>query len=397
MGRGAAKRGGQMPLQVDEETLKSQGRVFFQPGEKRKVAFIKREVSVAAVWQMRWMLIRHPQFHEQATSINAYLVFGHPAPDRSKNVRPIQNPYEAAEQAIRLGNHSTFEGRILRLDASRPVLSTLTAEASKEGKSELPIRRAAWLGGKDPKMSLFVGNMDYNTDQQDIWIFFEKLVEAEKGAPKDGKQWVVDVRIIRDKDTQMGKGFGYVAFSVSQPNLVASLADLLSQDEECVDEVLAMPAEKLKYAKRTLRVQRCKNLPPALGGKEAKKQAAAAASGSRTRDGKPSRPTPAPKAKPAPLPVIPKGDPTLGAKIANLSKDERKVAKSSDPERLARRMAKKQVVKAKAKAGDAVAGSREKVKLDMKSGGRKDGGKLKAKKSRVRSEHALKKMKGKRD
>lgn len=45
MGRGAAKRGGQMPLQVDEETLKSQGRVFFQPGEKRKVAFIKREVS----------------------------------------------------------------------------------------------------------------------------------------------------------------------------------------------------------------------------------------------------------------------------------------------------------------------------------------------------------------
>lgn len=154
------------------------------------------------------------QFHEQATSINAYLVFGHPAPDRSKNVRPIQNPYEAAEQAIRLGNHSTFEGRILRLDASRPVLSTLTAEASKEGKSELPIRRAAWLGGKDPKMSLFVGNMDYNTDQNDLWIFFEKLVEGEKGTPPDGQQWVTDVRIIRDKDTQMGKGFGYVAFSV---------------------------------------------------------------------------------------------------------------------------------------------------------------------------------------
>lgn len=72
-------------------------------------------------------------------------------------------------------------------------------------------------------MSLFVGNMDYNTDQQDIWIFFEKLVETEKGASKDGKQWVVDVRIIRDKDTQMGKGFGYVAFSVSRPNLVESL------------------------------------------------------------------------------------------------------------------------------------------------------------------------------
>lgn len=45
LGRAAAKRGGQVPRQEDEETLKSQGRVFFQPGEKRKVAFIKREVS----------------------------------------------------------------------------------------------------------------------------------------------------------------------------------------------------------------------------------------------------------------------------------------------------------------------------------------------------------------
>ncbi|KAJ9099802.1 hypothetical protein QFC21_003801 [Naganishia friedmannii] len=368
LGRGAAKRGGQVPMQADEETLRSQGKVFFQPGEKRKVAFIKRE------------------FHEQATSINAYMVFGHPAPNRSKNVKPIQDPYEAAEQAVRLGNHSTFEDRILRLDASRPVLSTLTAEASKEGRSELPIRRAAWLGGKDPKMSLFVGNMDYNTDQQDIWIFFEKLVEAEKGPPKDGQQWVVDVRIIRDKDTQMGKGFGYIAFS----------------DAECVDEILALSSEKLKYAKRTLRVQRCKVLPPALGGKEAKKQAAAAAaSGPRGRDGKPTgRPAPGFKPKTAAKPiVVPKGDPTLGARLVNLSKDERKVAKTSDPERLARRMAKKQVVKARAKAGDALAGSKEKVKLDMKSGGKKgkDGGKLKAKKSRVRSEHALHKMKGKRD
>jgi nucleolar protein 12 len=239
--------------------------------------------------------------------------------------------------------------------------------------------------------------MDYNTDQNDLWIFFEKLVEGERGAPRDGKQWVVDVRIIRDKDTQMGKGFGYVAFSVCTMRIKWMHLLTYSQDAECVDEVLALSAEKLKYAKRTLRVQRSKVLPPSLGGKEAKKQAAAAASGARGKDGKPVRSAPVKKA--APLPTIPKGDPTLGAKIANLSKDERKVAKSSDPDRLARRMAKKAVVKAKLKAGDAVAGSREKVKLDMKGGGKKgkEGGKLKAKKSRVRSEHALKKMKGKRD
>jgi nucleolar protein 12 len=70
--------------------------------------------------------------------------------------------------------------------------------------------------------------MDYNTDQQDIWIFFEKLVEAEKGPPKDGQQWVVDVRIIRDKDTQMGKGFGYIAFSVG-----VSRSTLLADANAC--------------------------------------------------------------------------------------------------------------------------------------------------------------------
>lgn len=53
LGRGV-KRGGQVERQVDEETLKSQGRVFFQPGEKRKVAFIKREVG-GVFPEMTWV------------------------------------------------------------------------------------------------------------------------------------------------------------------------------------------------------------------------------------------------------------------------------------------------------------------------------------------------------
>lgn len=94
---------------------------------------------------------------------------------------------------------------------------------------------------------------------------------------------------------------------------------------------------------------------------------------------------------------LPKGDPTLGDRLASLSKDERKVAKASDPERLIRRAAKKEAVKAKAK----MASKRDKVKLDVRGtskklkGGRADVGK--AKKSRVRSGRALEKMKGKRD
>ena len=40
----------------------------------------------------------------------------------------------------------------------------------------------------------------------------------EKKGPANGvkksRTWVKRVRIIRDKDTQMGKGFGYVQFTV---------------------------------------------------------------------------------------------------------------------------------------------------------------------------------------
>lgn len=46
------------------------------------------------------------------------------------------------------------------------------------------------------------------------------------------------------------------------------------------------------------------------------------------------------KQAPSPI-VIPKGDPSLGEKLAGLSKDERKQRKTTDADRIARRLAKK--------------------------------------------------------
>jgi len=86
-----------------------------------------------------------------------------------------------------------------------------------------------------------------------------------------------------------------------------------------VDELLALEEEKLKFAKRKLRVQRCKTVP---GEREVSTQ-------------KKSR-GPA-----TPAVVIPKGDPRLGEKLAGLPKEERKQLKSSDADRVARRLAKK--------------------------------------------------------
>lgn len=42
-----------------------------------------------------------------------------------------------------------------------------------------------------------------------------------------------------------------------------------------------------------------------------------------------------------PVPIVPKGDPALGEKLAHLPKDARKQAKSADADRVARRLAKK--------------------------------------------------------
>ena len=171
------------------------------------------------VWFCYAKLIHHEttraQFHKDVTSANAYVVFAHPAPDRSANVRPIMNPYEAATQVIAQGNNSLFQDRHLRLDAVRPTLDGIAKIAAAEGKSTLPARREIWTAGRDVKNSLFVGNLDAAAKEEDLRLFFEALVQKERGEEPVGGRYVVDVRIIRDRETQMAKGFGYIAFNVS--------------------------------------------------------------------------------------------------------------------------------------------------------------------------------------
>ena len=95
---------------------------------------------------------------------------------------------------------------------------------------------------------------------------------------------------------------------------------------------------------------------------------------------------------------IPKGDPSLGTKLAGLSKEDRKKAKSSDADRVARRLAKKKA-KALAEKGVKVRGdggkARERVRKPRAGKSDKGGGvpeRKKAKTGRVRSGKALAKM-----
>jgi nucleolar protein 12 len=157
------------------------------------------------------------------------------------------DPYEAATQLILKANGSVFQSLHLRVDSVRPTLSAITSLATAEGKSTLPKRREIWSAGKDPKCSLFVGNLDVAANEEDLRLFFEGLVRAERGVRKgaaggvegaegeekvetEGEEkvepevqgdWVLGVRIVRDKESGMGKGFGFVAFAVSPVPVLA--------------------------------------------------------------------------------------------------------------------------------------------------------------------------------
>jgi nucleolar protein 12 len=64
-------------------------------------------------------------------------------------------------------------------------------------------------------VSHVVGSLDFAAKDEDLRVFFESLLTTERQPAPDGQSWVTHVRIVRDADTQLGKGFAYVEFAVS--------------------------------------------------------------------------------------------------------------------------------------------------------------------------------------
>ncbi|KAJ3295299.1 Nucleolar protein 12 [Rhizoclosmatium sp. JEL0117] len=124
------------------------------------------------------------EFHPDRDTLNAYIVY------KTK---------EAAAKALDLNGH-VFEGKHLRVD--------------KAIKSDV----------NDFKKSVFLGNLAFDIVEESVWQFF-----------KDCE----NVRIVRDKKTNLGKGFGYVQFA----------------DGHDVDIALKMDGQEL--AGRKVRVTKC--------------------------------------------------------------------------------------------------------------------------------------------
>lgn len=187
--------------------------------------------------------------------MNAYVVFAHPPSaaalaKRPANVpppAPVMDPYEAAAQCAEKGDGSSFMSRTLRVDVVKKGARP-DGNAGGSGGGE-----RAMVG--DPKATVFVGNLDFASKEEDLRTFFETLMREEKGEPgpkrkreggseesdeedeeedeesdeegANSRTWVSRVRIVRDRDTQLGKGFAYVQFVVSTLSPSYSVLDLI--------------------------------------------------------------------------------------------------------------------------------------------------------------------------
>lgn len=128
------------------------------------------------------------------------------------------DPYEAAQLAAQRCDGTPFMDRVIRVD--------LVNKKVQNGEEKLHSESS--ILDTDPKLSVFVGNLDFASKEEDLRVFFEGIVSAERGPPgadsDDGEDsagaikkpttWVSRVRIVRDKDTQLGKGFAYIQFAV---------------------------------------------------------------------------------------------------------------------------------------------------------------------------------------
>lgn len=447
---------------------------YLNSKQKRKVAYINQEIS------------------EKAKSVNAYITLDklsdadfeklEKLPESSLAHARRVTPQILAALTAAKADETLFEGRHLRVDLATSlsleelvsagldsVLSSTSAGLDKLAR--ILSGSSSGGGGKgrreDQSKTLFIGNLDFEADDEDLRAMLEGLLRQERGEPplstpsetpaslpqyestdQDGQQaadgivratWVQSVRIVRDAATQMGKGFAYVLFL----------------DEICVDELMAIWesdeaflsaakgggtgargrqvagsrgdgrtqsggrvdfARKIKLNKRALRLARCKG-SSGSGGKRSQgdrsngpsssvtatpqRPTASSAPGTNAKDAKRRRsmgaPTPggsSPSAanKKRRLADGSRGGldspsrPTAASSSSSSKKDNGIVAnpaplrqrseaemarlqlKRNDPERQAKRMAKKDKKRADFKraadvSGDAAAGKREKVDL----------------------------------
>jgi len=178
---------GNLPTDTKEKALK---KMFSEFGKVECVRF--RNLSRAdCMKSLRYAAIKK-DFHEKIKTINAYVRF---------------STEEEAEQSCQL-NGSNFQNNIIRVDRA--------------------------LNRKhDHGKAVFLGNLSYTTHEDDMHAAFKKYGKIES------------VRLIRDAETRICKGFGYINF----------------ESEDGVEAVMALQPDSIEVDGRKIRISRSVRRP----------------------------------------------------------------------------------------------------------------------------------------
>ncbi|KAI8612958.1 hypothetical protein BC830DRAFT_1134385 [Chytriomyces sp. MP71] len=150
---------GNLPVKAVEKAVSKRLLALFKPfGAIESLRF--RSIAFSSVMPRKASFLAK-SFHPERDAMNAYLVF--------KNE-------ESVEKALSV-NGQVFDGKHIRVD--------------KAIKSE----------STDFKRSVFLGNLAFDISDEALWDHFKDCGEIQ------------NIRVVRDKKTNIGKGFGYVQFA----------------------------------------------------------------------------------------------------------------------------------------------------------------------------------------
>ncbi|KAI8332811.1 hypothetical protein BC941DRAFT_122419 [Chlamydoabsidia padenii] len=180
---------GNLPISsMTKQGTKELGKLFGTHGKIDSIRF--RSFAMANHMDRKGAYITK-KFHNNRDEVNGYVVF--------KNKEQAQ----AAAAAL---DGTVYSDKHLRVDL---------ADASPAG---------------DHKRSVFLGQLPFDVKDEELWSFFNTT----------GCQ-VQRVRAVRDAQTNMGKGFGFVQFT----------------DRESVTVALAMEDKVFREPSHKIRIQRC--------------------------------------------------------------------------------------------------------------------------------------------
>lgn len=185
---------GNLPLSASVKTLKKYFREF---GVVESLRLRSVPIAGVAVDEkgnqnlVKKVCSNSRMFGDQKGSFNSYVVFA---------------TAEAATAALS-ANNRVLDGRHIRVDRVKATHF-------------------------DPKLTLFLGSLPHYTDEEELRDFFAKKLP-------NGQDDIENLRLIRDPETLVGKGIGY----------------LLLKNQDAIIRVLSLTQEKFK--KREIRISAC--------------------------------------------------------------------------------------------------------------------------------------------